>query len=1780
MKKSINSFVLVTVALLSLFACGKGQSGGNKPPAPQGSLYGNGITTVVVSNYDDTNSYEMSNLRCVLDALSAKMNEYPALVGDAAEKSAHELVLGDTTREISKKAMEILDARIKRAVRYEPDEDYAEKDLTGYAIYAEGGSVAIAYRDFQVRELALNFFVDNYLIGDTLVLDDGYVKTEVFSLTTYLDERADEIIDGQWAELESVLLEKAPDYSAAIVSELKNLYTLYGPEMVSWLANLYDPVTGGFYHSNSARDTLGFLPDIENTYVALTFVAESGMAEMFDDEWWSALPRWMLEDIAEWMISLQDSDTFFYHPQWPKEYIVANNLQSRITRDRGSAREVIRRIGYSPKYSSYPATNTELPSPLNGASSVVAASKVVSTAEMLEQYQSVEKFRAYIDGFEKQLETANDEQKTSYFYGWGNLFQSTTYMLTPEMREILLNFFDKHQSPNTGMWSEELYYNSTNALHKVGSVYNALARAMNYTDKQVESIVKILAFDFEEKPASNGVDIYNAWSCFAYIYNNFLTYGEGTVEEREAIVKGYKDYVYSVAPALINNSYTHMADFRRPDGSFGYTRHGSLTTNQGCPSAVYGVHEGDVNGNQIASLAIIQYIFGALGIGDYQVDLFTEAERRQFEDIIENLGPVIKNEIEIGEEVVHTFEDINEGSLPAEFEVFVSGNPIPGAYAEVRREGYNNVLEFLAKNRGNDASGRNPAVKIPLEMLTVSANVAIVEMDMKFKLEGCDLNNSELIQLNLEGNGSPVLYPTFRIDSKGDLWIYTYSGNPMTNIGPADEEFKFRLEYYWELGVYKLYINDVFRYAGDDTYNSRAHQVVNSLILGTPSTINARYTVDNLQCSKTYKEYVDGSSELLAEKVHRFASKDLPAEMKMSVNKNYSFVKNGGDYALRVNNSSLTAPVLTVNSNMRNYGPNAAVVEFDLSVPNPEKATSKDLLATNVTMLNTAGKKMWQMGIYVNTSGKLCFMDSVCLPDKVTTDISAAETTKIRIVGFSGVGASKCDDIMMVYVGGSNTPIFYTTTMVEATAGDNRMYSAQIGSTKSSNGGLSVIYDNVRVETTVLEYKSPVTIPADKVPGPDSALIDFEDYNVGETLPGRFTGDATVGAEFDASNRFLEIKDGSKTSTVSVEIAPFNDTSKTPNMYSFEFDLEYMYASTGDAHLFSIVDKDGNVEDVFKLTLSAYGSSTAVRPMVHNNVKKWNIGASNLDESPSIVTRSALKAGKVTGNAGGASKVRVKVLVDLNSKTVQLVFNEKYNSLYAGGAVTLYTAGFDSVSALRITSFDKSESVLTLDNVLARSYRVSPPTENTSPEHKFDSDKNTSADTYIENGAKVDKADGDVYYTGGTDGAIVLSGSGAALHLPAYKESGVKANKITASFDFEFDTLLKSNSASFALLDNNGVAFTSFAIHEGSDGTVRIAHYSGSLARLIKYTYNKNSFTGGKIPFVTTEGYEELGQAAQQLVKTRFTVLVEYYYDTGLVTVTLVGEDTKVETVYSALVTKVPSVSGVKISVNSDTAATIKLYGADIECVEDDTFDEKPVIGEITVTDFEDDYYSEDVEWVCTHTGHNGKNPQKATNLIFETGVRADYTADANYSNVHGSKASVETEGNNRYLKLTVPGRVSGRDRAHGIVAYTQKVSLNTASYVFEADLRLDSSSNKTFMQMILYNNSSKYCQFNMSEDGTNIFINGVRAGKWNQWFNLRLEYYPTEELILLYCDNEFRGVITSTAGGSSSPYGVRNLQGELNEVRISGVYNFSMGIDNVKLYTSENTYSDPNQPK
>ena len=539
-----------------------------------------------------------------LERFSEKLDGIPA-----------DIFLGNTDDAISAAASVLLDKALS-----------TEDGKVGYAIYAEGGKIAAVWSDFRLEEAAISHLAEN--MGD---ISDGYLALKAFDLMEYLTERAERVKGERWAALEAAI---GPKYGPGIVKELKALYELFPDSLVTWLANLYEPNKGGWYWSNSARDYMRYLPSLEETYEAMGFIESSGMCEMFDNDWTKAMPDFVKDKIADFFLGMQDEDTFFYNVQWPKEYIFENGCQPRITRDIGTAERVLRRLGVEPKYK-----KTAPPQPK--IEKKAEEEKKKEKPRMLAQYESAENFKEYLEGLEANIMSQPTPERRAYqFYYYGNLFQSTTRYVNanPELRQLLIDFLEKHQNPETGMWSEVVCFNATNGLHKIASVANAIGYPMKYIDKMVDTTMKIIASSPEDNPANGGVDIYNAWSCFPYIYYNILHFGSGTEEERRKRKEEIKTRVLASAAETIRIGCRQMYAFRREDGAYSYGRFGCVAKAQGCPIAVFGIGpESDINGNGIAALALKQHIFMALELQEYEVPLYTERERAIFMNEIERI---------------------------------------------------------------------------------------------------------------------------------------------------------------------------------------------------------------------------------------------------------------------------------------------------------------------------------------------------------------------------------------------------------------------------------------------------------------------------------------------------------------------------------------------------------------------------------------------------------------------------------------------------------------------------------------------------------------------------------------------------------------------------------------------------------------------------------------------------------------------------------------------------------------------------------------------------------------------------------------------------------------------------------------------------------------------------------------------------------------------------------------------------------------------------------------
>lgn len=1107
MKRIIVTLVMILVSL-ALFSC---KPGGTTPPPTDDTnsdnnvVYSRNVETVLITNMDldDGGVYDL------IDSVSDKIYSYtdvPSFIYiDAKPQSDHEIVIGDTSRSISVKAKEKLAKRIGKeaisSVDYESEED-ALDDLVGYAIYAEGSSVAIVWNDFHVFEDAVNYFLDNYVIDSALTLEDGYFKTEIFSLSDYLEERGNRIREEQWAALEEAIGE---EYSGAVIAAMRKLYTLYKPEAVSWLANLYDADIGGFYYSNSARNTEGFLPDIESTLGALGLVEETGMAEMFDNDYTKALPQSMLRQIGAWIQSLQDEDGYFYQPQWPKEYLYERGLQSRMTRDLGSARTILRRLGLPEVYPMASLKNSGTLAA--GRDIVTAVSKLIPTAGMLSQFASVENFTNYINKLDEEVMAIKDPNERAYkFYAIGNEFQSTTSNVkqNPEFITILHNFFEKHQDPNTGTWSSVLTYNATNGLHKIAHIYNSLRLELNYVDEMVKTAVDILSRDVNADPINSGVEVYNAWSSIAYIYENIRRCSANS-EQGQKKLDDIKQYVYANAAKAIEATTSQIAGFIQADGSAGYNRTGSSYTAQGCPIAVSGSVEGDVNGYSIVTTNIIQFIVGALDLPEYEVKLFSEKERVEFVRIIEGLGEIIKTPEELAADVAITFEN---GEIPEEFTIGIDANRVlnEGASVSVDKIDGNNVFHVVGVSRGGLAEGRNHGITIPINLTSSQANVAVIEFDFFVYDNGSDNNTTHLIEWIMRGKGGIILYPTIGTTSAGKVMLYDSNRSPVAVLGNVDQKIKFRFEYYWGEGEYKVYANDLLKGKGSTLYSSTLiNNPITEMLICTPSGTYSNYYIDNLRCVRTSKAYNPDEQIQYPEKPvtedfeGAISSKEYGAGHNIITENGFSAVypdnktNVGGATAVirtdevtgnkflsvyapkRANDERGHSLKMSVPTEMRDY-PNAYVFETKLKL---NSVSTSDNFLEIIFLNQTKGYRYGQINMTTNEDGIVCLAG---LPVGYYD-----EWFDLKLEYHLDVGVIRVYNNDL-YMGEITTFTSSDTATAKDTAKLGGVTDFSI-SVYNAAGSASFSIDNFTVYTTELEYteKDVYTLPAPN-PDPDNFI--------------------------------------------------------------------------------------------------------------------------------------------------------------------------------------------------------------------------------------------------------------------------------------------------------------------------------------------------------------------------------------------------------------------------------------------------------------------------------------------------------------------------------------------------------------------------------------------------------------------------------------------------------------------------------------------------------------------
>lgn len=1218
----------------------------------------------------------------IVNSIDKKKTVPVQYASPTSEAHKHEIVVGNTDREISKTAL----SRLQRLNKESGD--------ISYLIYSDGSSLAIVYDEEDndvAQKWALEYFAEN-LVKDSLTLSSGVVTSRSFDVIEEYYRVLDE--EHKLSQWENMLKSLDPAYAEEFVEALKQLYAVFTPDVVTWLANLYDPDicicyglygktecegtkycgTGAFYYSNSGRDTLGYLPDAESTSQGLGFLDSSGMSYRFGNykNW---LPEDMKQKMGAFAKALQEENGYFYHPQWSREFI--DTKLSRRARDLGHCVSLLTLAGMKPIYNTPSGVTGEgevddvALTDLLGRSKASLVSKVVATEG--ESATNYPLHMETVDAFQKYLNSKDIRYKS---YSVGNEIGSQVSQIvardktigteddpTPLM-DTLIKWLNANQNPKTGCWDwaeQPEAYEAVNGLLKIGGIYTTAGEVMPYAREAATTAMIAIT-----NPTRIDVvtDLYNTWYSIQNTVKNLRQCG-GAAEEALA-----DEIVHDLRAMAIDGlivSRDKIAAFKKADGSFSYAEMYSSSTSQGCQVAVPKSVEGDVNATVISVNGIIGHALGALELSNLRPILFGEAERRIYLNAVQNANPVVKQiDDSVNEKVTFDDDDVGEES---ELLTYSFG----GGSATVieNPNGSGNVCEILSH------TGAGDYVYVP--NVTNSAIAETFVFEGEFFVDRCNLEGDEFCQILMGSCYRFVLtvnegkiYATETSHSKYDV----SKSESLGVVGTVGEWFKLKIEYYYGT-------HDTVRikfYSDSDLSDSEGERVIavsdnyydhasNKFKLGegTPSKSfdrtsiffmkdsEVRMLMDNVSSYKvrsTYLQEKDPANQPpinidppdSAEKKYEFTD-SIPSDFTV-VGGEEAFSVSDGALAIDAAGSEVT-PEIKLPINVRTINCWCAELSFDVTVSGAEIG-EKVLLIKNldaalevygIVLVAESDDLGDYVAMYEYVNGAIGeIIENVRIPVGEKTSISLQYYHK--------------QDMVIIYVNG----VFVAATSQLCSNG----YKATVDSLSISATPASAA--DVLIDDLIFEKNDKLFIDA-VAPSVPSSTHDFEEQDDEAVLSGSASYDG--GKVKLLSNSGLTL--------------PLKARSTIYNTVLLEAELKYAVSASGETHRIYLEDESGKV--VFALALM---------------VKDGQVGIYEVSEGGTL-----------------SYPLRTYPVSDTVKLSVEIFAGQRVAHIYESGVAMAKTSVFynydnilNDISTMRIVS-TSARSTLTVDNVKIESYYAS-----------------------------------------------------------------------------------------------------------------------------------------------------------------------------------------------------------------------------------------------------------------------------------------------------------------------------------------------------------------------------------------------------------------------------------------------------------------------------------------
>lgn len=387
----------------------------------------------------------------------------------------------------------------------------------------------------------------------------------------------------KWKRLEKQLISCGYE-SEEIISALKDLYSVYGTDLLEWLGSLFDADIGGFYYSDSALEGEGFFPDIESTGQAIGILESSGVIGSYKD-----IPETLRARIACFICSCEDPENgYFYNPQWSRED--TDKKISRRSRDSRWAVDIAEMC------------NFEVPYPT--VFSKIEGGSRENLPLYLRDKESYKRFLSELDlenSLHKSIHTVVSQYDQIVKLGY---------------TDVTVDFLEGLRNKETHFFggSDMSMVLTLKILHTVACFYSYVKRQMPYAKETAEYSLKCIA-------SPEVSDISFVAGCWDTLAKSTLLLSEyGGREGREEAERIIKKNLASL-PELIGLTAEKLRKFKKPGGSFSYTESGSSLTSQGMTVAKKGACEGDVNGTTLA-VAIPRNIVSFLSFKEDAIPLY------------------------------------------------------------------------------------------------------------------------------------------------------------------------------------------------------------------------------------------------------------------------------------------------------------------------------------------------------------------------------------------------------------------------------------------------------------------------------------------------------------------------------------------------------------------------------------------------------------------------------------------------------------------------------------------------------------------------------------------------------------------------------------------------------------------------------------------------------------------------------------------------------------------------------------------------------------------------------------------------------------------------------------------------------------------------------------------------------------------------------------------------------------------------------------------------------